>query len=286
MDDHDFDLLTRLLSSGSSRRAGLRAAFGVAIAGFAGASVEAKRQRKRSRRGKGRKRKAAAQAVAASCFTGSPCMVGPAKYLAKCNFEDSTAFNGANCKGCNASKSNLHRADARGVNFTNANLSDACLVEANLSGGTLKNANMLGAIFCRTTMPNGSISNAGCSKVTSCCPTCIALGGNCGAGIGGSCCSGARSASTGTAPARPPSPISATALAPTCRPTARIAAHVGRAAAAASHVSMEGVFVAAGRSSAATAASAARAATAAMGSPAARMRRAARRTDARTSPAT
>ena len=118
-------------------------------------------------------------------------MVGPAKFLAKCNFEDSTAFNGANCKGCNASRSNLRRADARGVNFTNANLATTCFVEADLSGGTLKNANTTGAVFCRTTMPNRHHQQFRLQQGNSCCPTCIELGGKCAAGAGGSCCSGA-----------------------------------------------------------------------------------------------
>jgi hypothetical protein len=191
MDDQAFDRLTRLLSSGVSRRSGLRAALGLALAGLPGMEAGAGKRHRRPQKRKKGARRTEAQAVAASCFTGSPCMVGPAKNLANCNLEGSTAFNGANCKGCNVSKGNLRRVDARGVNFTNANLSSACLVGADLSGGTLKNANMNGTVFCRTMMPDGSTNNSGCGKATACCPTCVELGGVCSAGAGGSCCSGA-----------------------------------------------------------------------------------------------
>ena len=194
MDRLRFDAIARLLATTGSRRRTLGALLGAALLGH---TVEALAKPGGKRRGNGkgknnnRRRKIKAQAVPASCFSGAACIPGPAAYLAKCDFTDSTLLAGVNCSKSNLSDASLLRANASGANFTKANMSRVCFVDADLTGATLAaSTNLLGAVFCRTTMPDGSTSNSGCSKSTKCCQTCIELGNACGVGIGGSCCGG------------------------------------------------------------------------------------------------
>ncbi len=151
-----------------------------------------KRRRRDKGKGNDRRRKADVQAAAARCFNGRPCRPGSGANLQNCDFTGSSALKNVNCTGCNAGGISLIGGDASGANFRGANLGNACLIDADLTnakfnGGT----NLSGTLFCRTTMPDGSVNNSGCDRDTRCCGTCIAIGGVCGAGIGGSCYGGA-----------------------------------------------------------------------------------------------
>jgi hypothetical protein len=200
MEPTAFDRLARTLTAAATRRATLATLLGgLAASRVAGDRTEAKRGRKRRgdrhrQRGharRGRRQPDRQVEADAICFPGSPCIPGPAANLINCDFSGASLPN-LNCKRCNVSGASLNGTILTGVNFDKANLQGACLVDADLTGATINNStNLSGAIFCRTRMPNGSLNNSGCGKGTSCCPTCIAVGGSCGAGLGGGCCGGA-----------------------------------------------------------------------------------------------
>ena len=207
MDATRFDRLAKTLSASASRRGALGALWaGIACPLLFGPEAEAG---KRGGKGKGRsrgkdrggnKRKhenrgqgASPRSVTAEspCYPGTSCAVGANKNLSKCNLSGTAALKNKTCKGCNLSKANLTKADARGANLQGANLSEACMVDTDLTGATFSGVNTSGAILCRTKMTNGSINNSGCSKGTNCCPTCAAIGAACGGNLGGGCCGGA-----------------------------------------------------------------------------------------------
>jgi hypothetical protein len=200
MDPRRFDSLVQSLSTGATRRHALAALLAGLVAPLLpGHDAAAKRKTKHRNTGRGsnrdrdkdhgkgkrkaqaknkdnkntKKNRAQAAAVPAKCFNGSPCIPGPGKNLAKCNFGGSSALKNKNVKGANLGGANLAGADASGANFSGANLGDACLVGAILTGARINGStNLGGAIFCRTTMPDGSENNSGCDKGTPCCPTC------------------------------------------------------------------------------------------------------------------
>jgi hypothetical protein len=206
MEEERFDRLSRALGAEASRRGALGLLAGLGSLGLSGAKAthghgkgrqrrpakrkgKTKRQHgaqahgRRSRERRGRQR-VGAESV---CYPNPRCSGRFGAFLAKCDFGGSSTFQHGACVGCTLNQANLRGAQAAGVTFTAVNLSGACLVDADFSGGTFLGVNTLGAIFCRTRMPNGSLNNSGCSKGTSCCPTCDGQHGCGGETI---CCQG------------------------------------------------------------------------------------------------
>jgi acyl carrier protein len=184
MERRSFDSLARLVARQQSRRSAVAAVFRAALLAsipfLSGDDGEAKRRRggngshKKAKAGRrhsdrGDKQRVHAEAV---CYPTTRCSGRFGAFLAKCDFGGSHVFANGSCVGCTLNQANLRGAQAAGVTFTAVNLSGACLVDADFSGGSFLGVNTLGAIFCRTRMPNGSLNNSGCSKGTSCCPTC------------------------------------------------------------------------------------------------------------------
>jgi hypothetical protein len=111
--------------------------------------------------------------------------------LSRCCYEGQN-LAGKSFKGANLSGAVFRGAVLTKANFAGANLSKTCLVDANLTGATINGStNLSGAVYCRTVMPDGLVNNNGCRKGTTCCPTCIDVGGDCGSGVDGKCCGAA-----------------------------------------------------------------------------------------------
>jgi hypothetical protein len=262
MDTNTFDDLTKLLGTARNRRSALGALLGAALAHPLLGPVEAKRGRhgKRKDRHKGKdhskgrgeskrhgghpgmgrhagKKKdkprqrdsrnegAALIETGAVCYSGSPCVIAPKANLTKCDLSG-VPLQGAKCTLCNLSSANLKGTDASGADLSKANLQNACLVDTILTGANLTGVNFTDAIFCRTTMSNGGRNDSGCSKGTSCCPTCdaahpcptnqVCCNGTC---VTGNCCANADCLD----PAKP------VCLANTCRPcTSNVQCGLGR----------------------------------------------------------
>ena len=189
MDHEAFDRLTKLLSRAGSRRAAL-AAGGAALLGRTPFLAAAKGKGKGKRHVKSQA-KAKGKAQPTPCYPGTSCIPGKGKNTSGCDFSGSTLFFRGDFRGSNLSNSTFTGAKLAQGDFRGANLSGSCFVDTTLLNARLgASVNLDKAIFCRTRMPDGAIDDSGCSKGTSCCPTCIRAGNTCGAGIAGACCAG------------------------------------------------------------------------------------------------
>jgi hypothetical protein len=160
MDREQFDTLARLVWTRQSRRTALATVLGAALVGHAFDPAIAKRKNKNKRRRNHR-----------DCYPGTPCIPGPGKDNAGCDFSGSVAFFERNVQGSNLSHTNLTGAQMAKADLSGVDLGGSCLVGANLLEANLGGANLDGAVFCGALMPDGSINDSGCGDGTRCCPT-------------------------------------------------------------------------------------------------------------------